>query len=471
MDIQRARASIERQWDESITPTLVEYIKIPNKSPAFDPDWKSNGYMDQAVELAMSWVIDHAPKDAQYRVVTLPGRTPVLVVDIPGAVSGNIILYGHLDKQPEMTGWDADLGPWKPVIRDDRLYGRGGADDGYALFASLTAITTLREQNIAHPRCYLLIECCEESGSFDLPPYIEHLKAEIGEPDLVICLDSGAGNYDQLWCTTSLRGLINGKLSIEVLTEGVHSGDASGIVASSFRIARILLDRLEDAQSGDIKVESLNADIPRQRIAQARAAAAVLGSIVSDRFPFAGQTNAVDEDLTELLINGTWRPALSTTGAGGLPSIADAGNVLRPSTQLQLSIRTPPTVDAEAAFLDVKRLLEDAPPYGAQVRFTGSGVSGWHAPMLRPWLHKALDDASQSWFGRECMYMGEGGTIPFMGMLGETFPRAQFVITGVLGPGSNAHGPNEFLHLPMAKRLTGCVAQLIESFSQRQTSE
>ncbi len=471
MDVIKARSFIDETWDTSITPTLMEYIKIPNKSPAFDPNWAENGYMDSAVELVSRWVSNNAPPDTHCQVVTLEGRTPVLTIEIPGQTPGNILFYGHLDKQPEAEGWDEQLGPWTPVQIGDKLYGRGGADDGYAVFSSIAAINTLRQQNIAHPRCYLLIECCEESGSFDLPPYIEHLRDDIGQPDLVICLDSGAGNYDQLWCTTSLRGLISGTLSVDVLAEGVHSGDAGGVVASSFRIARMLLERIEDTSSGALHLESLNVDIPRRRVAQARAAAAILGQTVIDRFPLVGDMTAVNLDLTELLLNQTWRPSLSTTGAGGLPSIERAGNVLRTGTQLQLSIRTPPTVDATAAYAELKRELEREPPYKANVCFDGHSVPGWHAPMMRPWLHAALGDASRSWFGADCMYMGEGGTIPLMALLEDKFPMAQFVITGVLGPGSNAHGPNEFLHIPMAKRLTGSMAHVIERFAKQQNIE
>jgi acetylornithine deacetylase/succinyl-diaminopimelate desuccinylase-like protein len=467
MDVQRAKGWIDQVWDDTITPTLVEYIRIPNKSPSFDANWAENGYMDDAIDLALGWVKAHSPSDATIEVVRLPGRTPVLMIEVPGDTPGNVLLYGHLDKQPEMTGWADDLGPWIPVIKGEKLYGRGGADDGYAVFASLTAINALREQGIPHPRCVVLIECCEESGSYDLPPYIDHLSERIGSPDLVVCLDSGAGNYEQLWCTTSLRGLIGGRLSVDVLTEGVHSGDASGVVASSFRVARMLMERIEDTATGAIKLESLNVDIPRQREAQARAAAAILGTVVSERFPYVEGMGPVEEDRTQLVLNRTWRPALSTTGAGGLPDLGNAGNVLRPGTALQLSIRTPPTVDAETVYHELKAELERDPPYGAKVSFGGHGASGWHAPMLRPWLHEALNAASQSWFDKPAMYMGEGGTIPFMGMLGDKFPEAQFVITGVLGPGSNAHGPNEFLHLTMGKRLTGCVAQVLQIHGQR----
>jgi acetylornithine deacetylase/succinyl-diaminopimelate desuccinylase-like protein len=361
-----------------------------------------------------------------------------------------------------MTGWDEDLGPWEPVIKGDRLYGRGGADDGYAIFGSLTAIMALREQGLPHARCVVLIEACEESGSYDLPAYVDHLAARIGRPSLVVCLDSGCGNYDQLWCTTSLRGLTGGNLTVRVLSEGVHSGDASGIVPSSFRILRQLLSRLEDEATGRIVVEEMHVDIPAERLTQASEAARVLDTAVFDKFPFLDGMVPMHEDLAELVLNRTWRPALSVTGVDGMPPLSSAGNVLRPHTAVKLSLRLPPTLDGKRAGQLLQELLTKDPPYGAHVTLELEKAStGWNAPALSPWLEKAIDASSRQFFGRPAMYMGEGGTIPFMGMLGEKFPGAQFMITGVLGPHSNAHGPNEFLHIPMGKRVTACVSHVI----------
>ena len=383
-------------------------------------------------------------------------------MEVPGTSDATVLLYGHLDKQPEMTGWRDDLGPWQPVIEGDKLYGRGGADDGYSAYASLTAIAALQREGIPHGRAVIIIEACEESGSYDLPFYIDALASRIGKPDLVVCLDSGCGNYDQLWSTTSLRGMASGVLSVSVLNEGVHSGDASGIVPSSFRILRQLLARIDDPQTGELVAPEFQADIPQQRIDQARQAANALGEEVFTKFPFVEGMQPAGEDLAELVLNRTWRGALSVTGADGLPEVENAGNVLRPGTQVKLSLRLPPSVDAEEAGKKLKSLLESDPPYGAQVHYEPeSAASGWNAPPLADWLRDAVNAASQSHFGRDAMYMGEGGSIPFMGMLGEKFPEAQFLITGVLGPASNAHGPNEFLHIPTGKRLTACVADVL----------
>ncbi len=468
MDPTKARERVEETWTDSIIPTLVDYIKIPNKSPLFDPKWQQHGYMDQAVALMEKWCRAHTLNGMAIDVVRLDGRTPLIFIDIPGDSERCVLLYGHLDKQPEMTGWRDGLGPWEPVIEGDKLYGRGGADDGYAVFASLTAIHVLKDQGMPHARCMVIIEACEESGSYDLPHYMRALADRIGTPDVVICLDSGCGNYDQLWCTTSLRGIIGGELTIEVLTEGVHSGDASGIVPSSFRILRQLLDRLEDDSTGEIRPPEFHVEIPPARSQEAAIAATVLGDEVYSKFPFAGSTQPIQRAHKQLVLNRTWRPALSVTGAGGLPPLADAGNVLRPMTAVKLSLRVPPTCDTEAASAKLKEILESKPPYNAKVTFEPEApATGWNAPALAPWLSQAVDRASQAYFGRPAVYMGEGGSIPFMGMLGEQFPQAQFLITGVLGPHSNAHGPNEFLHIPTAKKITCCVAQVLaDHFTQ-----
>ena len=450
------------QWDNSALPELVEYIRIPNKSPMFDPYWQQNGHMELVVKQFEQWCRNCNIPGMQLEVVRLPDRTPLIYIDIPGNTDNTVLLYGHLDKQPEMTGWREGLGPWTPVLDGEKLYGRGGADDGYATFASLIAIMALQDQGIPHARCVVIIEACEESGSYDLPFYIDALAERIGNPELVICLDSGCGNYEQLWCTTSLRGLIGGELSIEILTEGVHSGDASGIVPSSFRILRQLLNRIDDCKSGWVSTLEFTTDIPVKRIEQARTAASVLGETVYKKFPFVEGAQPVIEDPEELILNRTWRPALSITGVDGLPSIASAGNVLRAGTSVKLSLRIPPTTDAKVATAKLKSLLEDEPPYGAKICFTPDwSATGWHAPEMQPWLESAIDQASHHYFGQSAVHMGEGGTIPFMGMLGEKFPEAQFLITGVLGPHSNAHGPNEFLHIPTAKKLTCCVAEVI----------
>ncbi|MBK8067241.1 MAG: M20 family metallopeptidase [Rhodanobacteraceae bacterium] len=453
---------VSEKWDREIVPQLSTYIKIPNKSPMFDPNWVERGYMDEAMSLLETWVREQPISGMQVERIQLPGRTPLLFIEIPGKGDETVLLYGHMDKQPEMVGWNVDLAPWTPVLSGDKLYGRGGADDGYATYASLTAIMALKERGLDHSRCVVLIEGCEESGSYDLPFYINHLASRIGTPSLVVCLDSGCGNYDQLWLTTSLRGLAGGTLRVRVLEEGVHSGDASGVVPSSFRVLRQLLDRIEDPATGRILIDPLYVDIPGERVDQAKEASQVLGTAIYDKFPFLPGMHPMGQDLSDLVLNRTWRPTLSVTGADGLPSLTDAGNVLRPYTSVKLSVRLPPTMDGERASRLLKEALEKDPPYGARVEFeVEKSATGWAAPATASWLRESVNEASRQYFGPRAAAMGEGGTIPFMNMLQERFPAAQFVVTGLLGPKSNAHGPNEFLHIPTGKKLTASMAKVI----------
>ena len=475
MNLSDLRNFVDSRWDNELIPRLFDYVKVPAKSPAFDASWAAHGYLQAVIKEAHAWAAVQKIEGLKLEIVAIEGRTPCIFFDVPATGGlGNartVLFYGHLDKQPEMTGWRDDLGPWIPKIEDGKLYGRGSADDGYAIYAALTVIAALDAQGTARPRCVGIIESCEESGSPDLPAYLEMLAPRFGDVALVAGLDSGCGNYDQLWVTTSLRGLVGGTLTVEVLTEGVHSGNASGLVPSSFRIARQLLNRVDDPATGRLLDDVFHARIPQERLEQAHRAGEILGEQVWRQFPWVGCDHGPDghlhaqptnKDPVEAILARTWRPALSVTGAAGLPSIDSAGNVLRPKTALKLSLRIPPTVDAQRATQVLKQLLEDHPPYSARVTFEADwGATGWNAPESAVWLKRAADEASRAVWGKDAAWMGEGGTIPFMSMLGEKFPRAQFLITGVLGPKSNAHGPNEFLHIPYVKRLTAAVASIV----------
>ena len=480
LNAAQALGEVSRAWDDDIVGQLTDYISIPAKSPMFDADWEKNGFLDTVMWNAATWVQSQKVQGLTLEIIRLEGRTPVLFFEVPAsrgntdseAASSNstVLMYGHLDKQPEFSGWRSDLGPWTPKYEDGKLYGRGGADDGYAVYASIAAIQALKSQGAAHPRIVGLIETCEESGSYDLLPYVDALRHRLGDVALVICLDSGAGNYDQLWLTSSLRGMASGVLKVEILTEGVHSGDASGLVPSSFRIMRQVLDRLEDSATGRLLPPDFHCEVPADRIAQAQATAAILGDELYKRFPWAhydcgGASQfalPTTTDPLQALLNRTWKPTLSVTGAEGFPDFKNAGNVLRPYTAFKLSLRLPPLVDAASAVAQLKTLLEDNAPYQARVTFEGSGsATGWNAPSTAPWFEQALNSASSAYFGASCGYIGQGGTIPLMNMLSKGFPKAQMMVCGVLGPKSNAHGPNEFLHVPYAKKLTSAVAQVI----------
>jgi acetylornithine deacetylase/succinyl-diaminopimelate desuccinylase-like protein len=478
LNTTQALEHVSHAWDTDIVARLTDYVAIPAKSPMFDSEWDANGLLETVVRNTAQWIESQKVAGLSVEIIRLPGRTPVLFFEVAStrsaalATTQTVLMYGHLDKQPEFSGWRKDLGPWTPKYEDGKLYGRGSADDGYAAYAAIAAIQALKSQGVGHPRIVGLIETCEESGSYDLMPYIDALRPRLGEVGLVVCLDSGAGNYDQLWLTNSLRGMVSGVLKVEILTEGVHSGDASGLVPSSFRIMRQVLDRLEDSATGRLLPASFHCEVPSERLTQAQATADILGDEIYKRFPWAhydcgGSTQfalPTTTDPLQALLNRTWNPTLSVTGVEGMPELSNAGNVLRPYTAFKLSLRLPPLVEAAPAVVKLKALLEDNAPYQARVTFEkAAGATGWNAPTTAPWLESALDSASKAHFGASCGFIGQGGTIPLMNMLSLGFPKAQMMVCGVLGPKSNAHGPNEFLHVPYAKKLTAAVAQVIAS--------
>jgi acetylornithine deacetylase/succinyl-diaminopimelate desuccinylase-like protein len=468
-----ALAELTRQtFERDALPSLEEYVTIPALSPNFDPDWSANGHLADAVEHIRAWCAARPIEGMAVEVHELAGRTPVVLVEVAAhgaATDDTVLLYGHLDKQPPMEGWLDGLGPFTPVRRGDRLYGRGAGDDGYAAYAALTAIEAIQRTDGTHARCVLLIEASEESGSPDLPDHIEALADRVGTPSLVIALDSGTGDYETLWATTSLRGLVGIVLRVEVLADGVHSGSAGGVVPSSFRLLRRLLDRIEDAATGRLLVPELHADIPHDRAAELAATATELGDAVAAGFPAVpGLEWQAGSDPVDLLRARTWEPSLAVVGADGLPPVVTAGNVLRAGTTLKLSFRLPPTVDPAVAAHALRDRLEDDPPSGARVTVEVSEMGpGWNAPPFAPWLREAMDTGAMAAFGRTARTIGEGGSIPFIGMLGERFPDAQFLITGVLGPGNGAHGPNEFIHVPFTGGVTAAVAHVLQGHARR----
>ena len=475
MDRDSVSAAIGRCWRDEIVSELERYIAIPAVSPGFDPDWEAAGHIEAAVQQLSSWIESRPVAGMTVEVQRLPGRTPLIVVEVApwgdasadGDDGSTVVLYGHLDKQPAIEEWRDGLDPWTPVRDGDRLYGRGGADDGYAAFAGMAAIEAVQAAGGSHSRCLLLIEACEESGTQDLMDHLDALGDRLGDVSLLICLDSGCATYDTLWLTTSLRGLVDATLRVDVISEGWHSGMAGGLVPSSFRLARILLDRIEDSATGRVLLDTTRVGIPAHRVAEARSMAAVLGGTGED-FGLVGDLRLMEEDPAEGLLARTWRPSLSVVGADGLPPTASAGNVLRPYTALQLSLRLPPTARAEAVASELTDRLTTDPPLQVSVSVEGIDYAdGWDAPALSPWLARALDDSALHRFGQPMQLFGEGGSIPFIAMLGEMFPQAQFVVTGVLGPESNAHGPNEFLHLAYAEKLTCCIADILHAEATR----
>ena len=452
-------------WDKEAIPALQDFIKIPNKSPEFDSNWETNGYMDQAERCISAWCKINSPKGMQIKTLKTPGRTPIILIDIPGEINKNILFYGHLDKQPEMSGWDDDLGPYTPVIKDGKLYGRGSGDDGYAVFSAISSILAIQKQNLKHPNIQIMIEASEESGSIDLPFYINKYEKDIIKPDMFICLDSGCGDYDRMWLTTSLRGMATGILEVEVLTEGVHSGMAGGIAPSALEIMQHQLQKISTPLQARINLPELKVNIPKARLQQIKEAAAILGENVAKDFPFAATTQALSDNNTDLITQQTWLNSYAIIGLDGIPSTDDAGNVHIPKLTAKISLRLAPTCDTNKAIESIKQKLELNPPYCAAIKFSPITINnGWHANIASDELSAIFDTASLNYFGEKCAYMGEGGSIPFINMLQEKFPSSEFVITGVLGPQSNAHGPNEFLHLAAVKKISCCIADIVYNF-------
>lgn len=472
LNVSTTKQFIDSFWDKEILPALSEFISIPCKTPTLDSNWQQNGYLQQAAQLAERWIKAQNVAGVTVQILQASNRTPFVFADIPGTDKSNktIMFYGHLDKMPETEGWNEGLGAWKPVIENDCLYGRGAVDDGYAAFAPIAAIKALQTQGVPHARCVMLLEASEECGSIDFDYYLKELESRIGIPDAIICIDAGGDNYEQLWCTTSLRGVISGNLRVEISTKGMHSGSTSGIIPSTFRIARQLLSRIEDEKTGEILIKDFYTNIPQERMQQVEELAKILGDKVYKEMPFLPGAQPVTTNIKELLLNKTWRPTLSVIGAEGLPLPKDAGNVLRPMTALQLSLRIPPQVDPAKLAAKVKETLEKDPPYGAKVTFTpGAWFFGWNAPQTASWLEQALTEASKNYFGDKPAYVGEGGSIGIIQMLGEKYPQAQFMVSGVSGPDSCAHGPNELLNIPAAKKFTCCVADVLAKHSAHNT--
>ena len=456
-------------FERDALETLERYVAIPCLSPMFDAHWQESGYLDEAVDLLAQWCRQRRLQNFDVKVQRLAERTPMLVVTVEATHQrpGTVVLYGHLDKQPPLGEWSEGLAPFVPVRRGNRLYGRGVADDGYATFSSLLALEALEADGVEHGRCVVLIEASEESASSDLEAHLDALQQELGDVELMICLDSGALTYDRLWVTTSLRGVVNVELTVSVLSQGQHSGVASGVVPSSFRVLRQLLERIEDSSTGEIELRELHAPIPESHVLAARKIAEEFGDVVAHELPTLPGLTLMGSDAEDRLLRRTWAPTLSVVGMGGIPSPEIAGNVLRPSTTAVLSFRLPPSVDPDVAVDALRAALTTNVPSHAQVSATFHPAKGWVAPALAPWLERALDDASMSAFGRPPGFTGEGGSIPFLGSLAQRYPKVQFVATGVLGPQSNAHGIDEMLDLDMAVGVTNAVVSVLKAHAAK----
>ena len=463
LDLDKLSDFVEEWWDKSALPSLCEFVEIPALSPSFDSDWETNGYLDAAVNTFVAWTRSLPLKGLTVSVHRLKNRSPLLLVKIEGDEDGEVVFYSHLDKQPEASGWSEGKGPWKPVIEDGWLFGRGSVDDGYGGYAGILSVLALQDQGVSHPTCRFLIETGEESGSPDLSYYLDELESVLGTPDLVIVLDTGGIDYDRLWVTESLRGIVAGTLSVKVSSVGVHSGHGSGVMPSSFRLARQLLSRIEDENTGEIKPEWLHIEITDKMKEQATKIIE-MNSESTDDFPLLDGVEKQVNDPLDIFLTMNLSPSLSIIGADGIPSIQDAGNVLRTNTDLKISIRTPPGISAEEVAVKVQELLEKDPPNGAHVSAVMTEVAdGFLSPELPEELSEMLEKAGKQFYGNAPMSLFIGGTIPVMAMLQSRYPNSKFIITGAGGPGGNAHGPDEKLHISTAKKVTKCMAATVSA--------
>ena len=468
VDLDSMAENADRIWEESILPSLSEFIEIHALSPMFEPNWDELGELQATLDLFCSWLDNQGLQGMSYNVHRIANHSPVLLVTIEGTGSGEVLFYSHLDKQPSRPHlWSEGLHPLKAVRREPFLYGRGSVDDGYGGYLCVTAIRLLQEAGIPHPKATFLIETCEESGSYDLPPYLDELTEDLGNPDLVVVLDSGGPSYEHIWVTEALRGLVAGNLSVRVSHEGVHSGMSGGAIPSSFRIQRMLLDRIENSQTGEVLIPEMHVDISDNIMQQATALAEVLGDELWSSLPTVETLESQSKDASEMLLDINWRPALSVIGADGIPSVQSAGNVLRTNTDLKISFRIPPGVNAEEVQDVVKQILEENPPYGAEVTYNPTEpADGFHAPPLHEGIASALESTSLHLTGKPPMSTWIGGTIPFMAMIQNKYPNACFLCTGSSGPGNNAHGPDEKLHIPHSKRVNVALAAAIAALCE-----
>ena len=455
-----------------LIPAICDFIKIPNQSRLYDDEWDTNGLQEKACHFSMDFAKSQNLKGLSMTFIEEKGKTPaVLAIVEPFAGNGKvdeslektILMYGHIDKQPPLLGeWSEGLGPHTPVIRDGKLYGRGGNDDGYAWFSCVLMAKALQEHNIPHNRLVFFFETDEESGSRDLMYYLTKYKEKIGEPSLIFCLDSGTTDYEHMCLTTSLRGVICFKLRVDVLKQGLHSGSSSGIVPSSFRIMRNILNQFENSNNGDL-IPELYVDIPADNYKQAKDLIDLKGGKIDFKFPMVEGLDSMGHTGFQDYINRIWKPQLSITGIDGLPPNSKAGNVLLPYTEVNCSLRLPPSKDAEEAKKDIEKFFSQVKvPHNAKFSCDiFKGGSGFLCPSYTDPFLKVINQSGIETFGKPVLYYGEGGSIPFLNDIKNVFPKAQFIVTGVLGPESNAHGPDEMLHLGFLENLVVAMAKIL----------
>ncbi len=469
MEYQKTLEEAKKDFDNEILPALEEFVRIDNLSPSFDPNWETNGKAEKAGMHLINWAKSQGIKGLKAELYKEPGKTHMVFIEIESqGIDKTILLYGHFDKQPALGEWAEGLYPNKPVLKDGLLYGRGASDDGYALFAFIESIKLIQNQNLKHGKIIITLESGEESGSADLVPLLISLKDRIGNPDLMVCMDSGCKDYSSFWLTTSLRGAANFELEIQCLKEDVHSGEGSGVAPDSFTILRMLLDRLEDSKTSKVIVP-INVEIPKYRIEDAKKLGDYLKEkTVNDLIKLEDGVKPLSEDYQEAILNNTWRPSITIIGLTGLPKAEGASNVLRKNLKATISIRLPPTLNCKDAEKVVIDTLTKNPPYNAKITAKCLvSMNGWAAKDMNPCLKKSFAESSKFLFGKDYYNCGEGGSIPFVSQLGELYPKCEILVTGVLGPNSNAHCTNECLNIDYTIKMIVALSHAIYDFSNQ----
>ena len=465
MDTELLKKYVDKQFTLNILPNLMNFIRIPNLSPLFDPNWKTNGYLFKAANLIVSYAKSLNIKNAEINLLQDSGHTPMVFIEIPASRKNDnrtVIFYGHYDKQPYGTGWDKDKSPTNPVIVDGRLYGRGSADDGYASFSILTAIKTCQEFNCLMPRICCLFEGAEESTDADLKYYFDKLIPILGDNVVAfIPLDSGCPDYDRLWMANSLRGIVDIDVNIQTLDQESHYGpEASGIIAENLFLMRKIYDGLVDSTNGEFKLEEFKIaedKIPAIVMEQMQKEIEIVGDNFIKNIPLYEGVSPLKTDVKELMINNRWKPSCFILGIDNCPKTEDRGFGVSSGINVRMSIRIPPTVDKNKAIEALKKALSDNIYFGAQVKLGyldyGEGV------LLANMSNKVkniLNKASLEFFGNESVFTGVGGSIPFIGYFQSKYPNTDIICTGIVGSDSHEHGPNENLNIEACKKMV-CV--------------
>ncbi|CAI2368334.1 unnamed protein product [Moneuplotes crassus] len=461
MDTEKSKKFIEDNFQSMFLDPISEFIKVPNLTPSFDPEFQTNGLIEQAIDNVKGYAESMDIPGLKFHVHNEEGRAPMALIEIPGNGKKNIMVYGHLDKQPHMEGWTEGTGPTTPTIIGDKLYGRGSTDDGYVSFATLTAVKNILDQGQEIPRIVLVLEAEEESGSKDLVYLLEKCKDIIKTPDVCLCCDSGALDYKTLWLTSSLRGSMGMNVKVSIAKDAFHSGICGGAMPETFRIANNLLDRLEDPITK--RMEKFEVEIEDRFKEEAKNIVGLVGTDLYKDFKLLEGCRPIHHDnLEEMYLNINWRPALAVCGADGLPTLSKAGNVVRASTSLRLKIRLPPSLDAKEMCDEVVKTLSEDVPFGAKIEFDDvSSGSGWVMKDLKEETSKAIHESSEEFYEKKAGLYGIGGSIPFLKTLEGIYPETEILAMGVGGNDCNIHAPDETLDIPYMKKFIPTLSHIL----------